>query len=80
MLRGSPSPGRALTLKPDLDEYSVTAGAHVAHLSPGCLQNMLGRFTRSGTISYRWLIDVKCLGTKVERSVPKNFCAQLPVL
>ena len=60
MLQGSPSPGRALTLKPDLDLYEVTAGAHVAHLSPGCLQNMLNRFTGSGTISYRYFL-VSCM-------------------
>ena len=53
MLRGSPSPGRALTLNPNLDAYEVTAGAHVAHLSPGCLHNMLTRFCRPGTTSYR---------------------------
>lgn len=53
MLRGSPSPGRALTLSPNLDAFEVTAGAHVAHLSPSCLQNVLARFTLSGTVSLR---------------------------
>jgi hypothetical protein len=61
MLRGSPSPGAALILKPDQDAFQPAPSAHVPHLSLGCVQGLLSRFAACGTTAYRCVALVMCV-------------------